>query len=161
MSITGHYIDAPPERPLDWELRSDQLAFTALEGNHSGKNIAKYLVRTVKRYGIVDKVGVPISLYPLPSVIQFVRQVGWITADNATNNDTAIKAFSKAIDPRKQRWDPDERRIMYVDSWLMVLSCSESRCSDVSRAIGVSSMQFTWDQSTSLKRSPRRSGSRC
>jgi hypothetical protein len=38
-------------------------------------------------------------------------QIGWGTADNATNNDTALKAFGKEIDPQKLRWDPIEQRV--------------------------------------------------
>lgn len=40
--------------------------------------------------------------------------MGWFTADNATNNDTALKALGKEIDPLKLRWDPIERRVRYA-----------------------------------------------
>ena len=40
--------------------------------------------------------------------------MGWFTADNATNNDTALKALGKAIDPNKIHWDPVSRRIRSV-----------------------------------------------
>jgi hypothetical protein len=56
LSITGHYIAAPEDRPQDWELKSEQLAFAPFEGNHSGANMANVLVRTVDRYGIREKV---------------------------------------------------------------------------------------------------------
>ena len=56
LSITGHYIDAPADRPNDWELKSEQLAFQEIEGRHTGKNIAQILSRTVDRYGIHGKV---------------------------------------------------------------------------------------------------------
>ena len=55
-SITGHYISAPEGRPQDWELKCKQLAFTPLEGNHSGANMADILVRAVDCYGIREKV---------------------------------------------------------------------------------------------------------
>jgi hypothetical protein len=54
--VTGHYIDAPPEKPQHWELKSDQLAFTPFEGRHTGNNMGDILVRTVDRYGIRKKV---------------------------------------------------------------------------------------------------------
>jgi hypothetical protein len=56
LSVTGHYIDSPPERPQDWTLRTEQLAFAPFKGNHSGPNMSKILVRTIDRYGIRDKV---------------------------------------------------------------------------------------------------------
>ena len=56
LSITGHYISSSKDRPQDWELKSEQLAFAPFEGNHSGANMANVLVRTVDRYGIREKV---------------------------------------------------------------------------------------------------------
>jgi hypothetical protein len=56
LSVTGHYIAVPEEKPLEWQLQSEQLAFTPFEGHHSGANMAKILVRTVDRYGIRSKV---------------------------------------------------------------------------------------------------------
>lgn len=56
LSVTGHYIASPPGRPQDWELRSEQLAYTHFEGNHSGANMANVLIRTVDRYGLEEKV---------------------------------------------------------------------------------------------------------
>ena len=56
LSITGHYIDSPEDNPQKWELREEQLAFTSIEGNHSGSNIANILFQTVEHYNISDKV---------------------------------------------------------------------------------------------------------
>jgi hypothetical protein len=56
LSVTGHYITAPNNQPQDWELKSEQLAFTHFEGNHSGANMANVLFRTVEKYGLRDKV---------------------------------------------------------------------------------------------------------
>lgn len=56
LSITGHYIDAPEDKPQNWELKAEQLAFTPVEGNHSGANMANILFRTVERYSVEDKV---------------------------------------------------------------------------------------------------------
>jgi hypothetical protein len=63
LSVTGHYINAPADKPQDWELKCEQLAFTPIEGNHSGANMANILVRTVDRYGIRNKVSVFMILY--------------------------------------------------------------------------------------------------
>jgi len=72
LSITGHYIDAPIDRPNEWELKTEQLAFETIEGRHTVKNIASILTRTVNRYELDGK-------------------VGWFTADGASVNGTTIK----------------------------------------------------------------------
>ena len=56
LSVMGHYITAPADRPQEWELKSEQLAFTHFEGNHSGANMAKVIIRTVDRYDLRTKV---------------------------------------------------------------------------------------------------------
>lgn len=61
LSLTVHYIDAPKEKPNDWELKSDLLAFTEIKGNHSGANIGEYIIRIANRYGILNKVIVLLS----------------------------------------------------------------------------------------------------
>ncbi len=56
LSITGHYIDAPADRPKDWELKMEQLSFEEIKGRHMGRNMAEILVHTVDRYQIHGKV---------------------------------------------------------------------------------------------------------
>jgi hypothetical protein len=56
LSLTVHYIDAPKEKPNDWDLKSDLLAFAEIKGNHSGANIGEHILGVVDRYGIADKV---------------------------------------------------------------------------------------------------------
>ncbi|KAJ7028192.1 hypothetical protein C8F04DRAFT_892294, partial [Mycena alexandri] len=55
MNINGHYISSPPERPNDWEMRTDELAFMKIEGRHTGQNLGNAVVRTVERYGLKKK----------------------------------------------------------------------------------------------------------
>ena len=45
-SVTAHYIAVKPE----WTLRSQVLAYTHIEGNHSGGNTASVLLRVIDRY---------------------------------------------------------------------------------------------------------------
>ncbi|KAF5327922.1 hypothetical protein D9619_003901 [Psilocybe cf. subviscida] len=80
LSITGHYIDTPSDDPLAWKLKEEQLVFEPIEGNHSGANMAKVIVRVIDQYCLRSN-------------------VGWFTADNAPNNDTAIKAVAEDLDP--------------------------------------------------------------
>jgi hypothetical protein len=42
-------------------------------------------------------------------------QAGWFTADNAPNNDTALKEFGQVVDPEKMRWDPIGWCVRYVN----------------------------------------------
>jgi len=56
LSVTAHYITAPADKPQQWELCSDQLAFTPIVGNHSGENIARILIETIDEYDIRAKV---------------------------------------------------------------------------------------------------------
>lgn len=58
LSITGHYIQSAVDNPQKWELRSEQLAFTPIEGNHSGQNMSKILLKTVDRFQLREKVGI-------------------------------------------------------------------------------------------------------
>lgn len=56
ISITGHYVDAPADKPQDWKLKTEQLAFKHVEGRHNGKNIADILIHTLDSYGLRGKV---------------------------------------------------------------------------------------------------------
>ncbi|KIK32074.1 hypothetical protein CY34DRAFT_102290, partial [Suillus luteus UH-Slu-Lm8-n1] len=76
-------------------LKTEQLAFTPINGNHSGANIGRILIETIDKYGIRMK-------------------VGWFTADNATNNDTAIATVAADIDPTGKQWNAVEHRVRFV-----------------------------------------------
>ena len=56
LSITDHYIIASAEYPQEWELKTDQLAFMPIEGNHSGANMLNIIVCVLDQYGIHYKV---------------------------------------------------------------------------------------------------------
>jgi len=59
LSVTGHYIESAESNPNDWELKSEQLGFTHIEGNHSGTNLGGILIRVIDRYGIHRKASLP------------------------------------------------------------------------------------------------------
>jgi hypothetical protein len=56
LSLTAHYIDTPVDKPQQWVLKSDQLAFTPIIGNHSGANIGRILMEAIDEYDIRNKV---------------------------------------------------------------------------------------------------------
>ncbi|KAF5370479.1 hypothetical protein D9615_009743 [Tricholomella constricta] len=99
LSVTGHYIWAPESHPMDWSLKTDQLAFTHLEGNHSGSNVGNVLVRTFDRYNLR-------------------RKLGWATADNAPNNFTGIRTAAIDINSTPgltEKWEPAQRYIRCME----------------------------------------------
>ncbi|KAG1805825.1 uncharacterized protein BJ212DRAFT_1486171 [Suillus subaureus] len=89
LSITAHYIGSLIETPQEWELRMEQLAFTPINGNHSGANIRRILIETIDKH----------------------MKVGWFTADNTTNNDTAIATVAADIDPSGEKWSAVEHQV--------------------------------------------------
>lgn len=56
LSVTAHYICSSPSNPQLWELQSEQLAVTPVEGNHSGQNIGKILVEVIDKYELRNNV---------------------------------------------------------------------------------------------------------
>lgn len=111
LSITGHYIQSAADNPQRWELRSEQLAFTPIEGNHSGQNISKILLKTVDRFELGEKVCVIIILNTFSLSDVYIIQLGWFTADNATNNDTALQHLSNALELAGVSWDAKQHRV--------------------------------------------------
>jgi hypothetical protein len=75
LSVTGHYISAPANALHEWELQSEQLAFTAIEGNHSGRNIGNILTQVVDRYDLRNKVSKYYNLLCL-TLTQFQLRLG-------------------------------------------------------------------------------------
>jgi hypothetical protein len=58
LAVTGHWITS------EWKLHSKLLAFSELEGSHSGENIGEELYKVLKKYGIRHKVSIICLLLP-------------------------------------------------------------------------------------------------
>jgi hypothetical protein len=56
LSVAANYIDTPVDKPQQWVLKSDQLVFMPIIGNHSGANIGKILMEAIDEYDICNKV---------------------------------------------------------------------------------------------------------
>jgi hypothetical protein len=95
LSVTGHYIDAKVDRPHEWELRTEQLAFVTIEGQHSGKNMALFLTQTINRYELHGK-------------------VGWFTCDGTAVNGTTLCKFETQLDSADGMWMAQEHEILYI-----------------------------------------------
>jgi hypothetical protein len=50
LAITGHWLSSK------WELRSELLSFSELNGGHSGENIGQEFYDFLEKYDIRDKV---------------------------------------------------------------------------------------------------------
>jgi hypothetical protein len=93
LAVTAHYIAASPLKN-DWELRARILAFTAIDGDHGGANIATILLKIFEDYGLSGK-------------------VGWVTSDNATSNDKAMRILQRSLNTEQHPWLAKQRRIRY------------------------------------------------
>lgn len=94
-AVTGHWIEEV--KPTDWRLRSAVLGFTQMNTAHNGARLGRALYDIAKRYGIAHK-------------------VGWVTCDNATNNNTMLKWFETKINAHPSRrnaakWTAKQRHI--------------------------------------------------
>lgn len=93
ININGHYIDAPADRPTEWEIVTEELAFMRLDGRHTGERIGAALVETIDRYKLRTK-------------------VGWATSDGAAVNRTANRVVERKLED--STWQAKERDMMYV-----------------------------------------------
>ena len=55
LAITGHYIDSTNGSDK-WELKSELLRFTEIEGNHGSANITSVILCVIDRCDIQGKV---------------------------------------------------------------------------------------------------------
>ena len=72
LAIVAHFINLDSR-----QLCKALLALRELEGAHSGEAIGETFLRVINSYGIQDK-------------------IGYVTLDNAYNNDTMLQAVAKA-----------------------------------------------------------------
>lgn len=87
MAITGHFIrfDAATQE-LHMEARL--IAFRHVTSSHAGADLAKVFFSIVKELGILHKVRLYTCPYDLYLCVRYFIQLGTITMDNASNNDT-------------------------------------------------------------------------
>jgi hypothetical protein len=56
LAITAHYVDAPSDQPLEWELKRKLLGFEELQGSHTGMNVAINIIEVLDQHNIRNKV---------------------------------------------------------------------------------------------------------
>jgi len=87
ISIFGHYINK------NQEYHSRLLAFRRQSGAHSGENVAYTIEGVLKEWDIQrDRLGVAVG-------------------DNASSNDTCVKALYTQLDPAMRTTDVEARRM--------------------------------------------------
>ncbi|QRW11789.1 AC9 transposase [Ceratobasidium sp. AG-Ba] len=86
MAVTAHYIDqfGEPAEHL--------IAFRKIDGQHSGANIGQ-------------------ALFSVLEEVELVGKIGYITVDNASNNDTLMVELEKEFTARSLHSDAVENRI--------------------------------------------------
>ena len=86
LGIIGHWVTELGE------LQSATLGFHRFYGPHSGRNIAQSFLDVLDKYEITTK-------------------VGYITTDNASNNDTALLELGVMLQERNIHFDPIPREL--------------------------------------------------
>jgi hypothetical protein len=79
-AVTGHWIEETS--PGIWTLKSALLGFTQMNTTHSGILLGRALFKILRRYNIVHR-------------------IGWVTCDNASNNNTMLEHLEKLINSHK------------------------------------------------------------
>ena len=75
LSVTAHYIDSPINKPQEWKLKMEQLAFRHIKGNHSSANIGRILVEVIDEYGIRKKVCFSLLLDDTPKPMHVMHSL--------------------------------------------------------------------------------------
>ena len=86
LGIVGHWVTA------EGILHSATLGFHRFHGPHSGYNIAQTLLQ------VLDK-------------LEIAGKIGYITTDNATNNNSALTELGKMLEQRNIVFNPETSRI--------------------------------------------------
>lgn len=75
LAVTAHYMSTSGS---DWCLENELVGFKLLHGSHSGLNLARVVFDVCNDMGIVKK-------------------IGWMTTDNASNNDTMMTELAYLV----------------------------------------------------------------
>jgi hypothetical protein len=103
LAITAHYINAPSDQPLEWELKSKLLGFEGLQGSHTGANVTVKIVEVLDQYNIRNKASF-MSGFMRTSTHLYFYQLSWAMADNLTANDKVLQVIQQAMPNSVQKW---------------------------------------------------------
>ncbi|OJT14236.1 hypothetical protein TRAPUB_9209 [Trametes pubescens] len=77
-AVTGHWVEEDVNNPDNWELQTALLGFVCMNCSHSSRHLGLALFKIADRLGITHK-------------------IGYVTCDNATNNDTMMQFFADHV----------------------------------------------------------------
>lgn len=118
MAVTAHWIETKEVSTLDGpqlelKLRSDLIGFHRVPGHHDGEHLAQSFLYIIDRLSLAKKVcdqDLLIVLVVLPPEFK----LGWITLDNASNNDTLMQTLEYNLRYCGIFFDCIKNRIRYV-----------------------------------------------
>ena len=101
--------ETPAGTQTEYVHRVDLIGFICVPGHHSGVNLAQVFHFALTQLGITPN---KVKLFTVNVLKYFINncQVGWITSDNARNNDTLMESLAELMG-YPLSWDPEERRI--------------------------------------------------
>ncbi len=116
MGVTAHWIEGVEVKTMTGtqkklELRSDLVGFLNIPGRHTGKHLAECFMFILDRMNITEKVSFTF-MYLFAWTLIFL-QIGWITCDNASNNNTMMTHMQDMLQKKKVKFDAVENRIRY------------------------------------------------
>ncbi|KAF7372427.1 HAT family dimerization domain-containing protein [Mycena venus] len=100
MAVTTHWLQAtlintPAGPQYKLTLRTDLVGFLRVPGHHDGEHLATAFLYIIDRIDIASK----------------ISRLGWVTLDNASNNDTFMTFLEIEFDKRKIPFRKSERHI--------------------------------------------------
>lgn len=110
-TVTAHWIEETA--PTNFELKNAIIGFVSVPRSHTGKRLGQVVYKVLARIGIDHKAcRLPISFFLFFTDPLF--QVGWVTSDNAANNDKMMVELARCLEGKMPEFDPLENRIRYV-----------------------------------------------
>jgi hypothetical protein len=93
-AVTASWIEE--NTPHVWTLQTGLLAFIQLNNSHNGVHLGQALYKAVKCLDVTHKVCDLLHLLTFTDY-QNSYQIGYVTCDNAMNNDMMIAEFARLI----------------------------------------------------------------
>jgi hypothetical protein len=82
-----------------------------MPGRHDGKHLAHAFILVTDRLDITEKVSNSNSFLCLQYLTDYALKIGWVTLDNASNNDTFMTTLERVLRHRRIPFKKTERRI--------------------------------------------------
>lgn len=106
-AVTAAWIEETS--PRAWTLQTSLLGFIQLNNAHNGVRLGQALFKVVQRAGISHKVR-DMPFLPFHHLIAY-SQIGYVTCDNASNNDTMLEEFARLLSKHGHLFDAKKRRL--------------------------------------------------